>query len=148
MLAGGCCAMRSKHDGALRCPMTPTFFVLEGLVPHWSFNFSLEKVLLNPFRIIRIRIMLDQFLALLLCFWSCRHYLRARLTKVVGWFLRMGGLYGAQSIPVFWIRHRPNLRKEGKEEEEEDWLVFYEAGYEFSKGLKPPTRGRRGRRVR
>ena len=33
----------------------------------------------------------------------------------------MGGAYGAQSLPVMWIRHRPNLRKkDGKEEDEEE----------------------------
>ena len=32
----------------------------------------------------------------------------------------MGGMYGAQSLPVMWIRHRPNLRKQDETEKEED----------------------------
>ena len=34
----------------------------------------------------------------------------------------MGGMYGAQSMPVMWIRHRPNLRKQGETEEKEEDL--------------------------
>ncbi|CAK9029155.1 unnamed protein product [Durusdinium trenchii] len=32
----------------------------------------------------------------------------------------MGGLYGAESHPIFWIGHRPNLRKQGSDEDAEE----------------------------